>query len=52
MGIEGIQITRRDYDIKRIYGEVKGIVQIAVKKDLNRKQRYEENKDKNIFTES
>lgn len=49
MGIEWIQITRRDYDIKRIYDEVKGIVQIAVKEDLNRKQRYEENKDKKIF---
>lgn len=48
-GIEWIQITRRDYDIKRIYDEVKGIVQIAVKEDLNRKQRYEENKDKKIF---
>ena len=49
MGIEWIQITRRDYDIKRIYDEVKGIVQIAVKEDLNRKQRYEENKNKKIF---
>lgn len=34
---------------ERIYDEVKGIVQIAVKEDLNRKQRYEENKDKKIF---
>ena len=49
MGIEWIQITRRDYDIRRICDEVKGFVQIAVKEDLNRKQRYEENKDKKIF---
>lgn len=49
MGVEWIQITRHDYDIKRIYDEVKGIVQIAVKEDLNRKQRYEENKDKKYF---
>lgn len=49
MGIERLQITKRDYDTLRIYDEVKKIVQIAVKEDRNRKQYYEENKDKPFF---
>lgn len=49
MDIEWIRLTRRDDDIRSICDEVKGIVQIAVKEDLNRKQRYEESKDKKIF---
>ena len=49
MDIEWIRITRCDDDIRSICDEVKGIVQIAVKEDLNRKQRYEESKDKKVF---
>ena len=33
MGIEWIQITRRDYDVRHIYNEVEQIAQLAVKED-------------------
>lgn len=49
MGIEWIQITRCDYDIRRICDEVKGIVQTAVKEDRNRKRCYEKNKNEKVF---
>lgn len=48
MGIEWIQITRRDYDVRRIYNEVEQIAQLAVKEDRKRIQYYEENKVKSI----
>ena len=48
MGIEWIQITRRDYDVCRIYNEVEQIAQLAVKEDRKRIQYYEENKVKSI----
>ena len=51
MGIEWIQITRRDYDIRKICDEVRGIVQTAVKEDRNRKRCYEEKKNEKIFLE-
>lgn len=37
MGIEWIQITRRDYDVRRIYNEVEQIAQLAVKEDRKRR---------------
>ena len=39
MGIEWIQITRRDYDVRRIYNEVEQIAQLAVKEDRKRRQK-------------
>lgn len=48
MGIEWIQITRRDYDVRRIYNEVEQIAQLAVKEDRKGIQYYEENKVKSI----
>ena len=37
MGIEWIQTTRRDYDVRRIYNEVEQIAQLAVKEDRKRR---------------